>query len=211
LKISAETVEKLRAELPELPAAKRTRFAKEYGLEKEAIGILVKDKKLAAYFEEVVSELRAYLEGLKPRPQKDLVKLVASIMMVDLPSFLKEFAMGVSDLDVTPENFAELVLYFGQDKISNLTFKKVLAEMIKSKEDPSDIIDRLGLWLISDAVDLEDIARHVFKENPKAVEDYRAGKEASLQFLVGQVMKESRGKANPKIVGEILARFLNHV
>ena len=80
--------------------------------------------------------------------------------------------------------------------------------MFQTGDDPSDIIERLGLWQLSDTNDLEDIASHIIAENPKAVEDYKKGKDASLQFLVGQVMKESRGKANPKIVRGIMEKLL---
>ena len=209
LKISPSTIESLRAKLPELPAVKRIRFAKEYGLVTEVIGILVKDKKLAEYFEEVVSELGAHLAESGLPASKDLTKLAASVMTVDLQNLFKEASVTASDFGVTPENMAELILYLGQDKISNITFKKVLEEMFKSKEDPSDIIERLGLWQMSDQTDLENIVRHIILENPKAMEDFKNGKESSLQFLVGQVMKESRGTANPKIVQEIVKKILN--
>ncbi|TSC76096.1 MAG: aspartyl-tRNA(Asn)/glutamyl-tRNA (Gln) amidotransferase subunit B, partial [Parcubacteria group bacterium Gr01-1014_33] len=81
--------------------------------------------------------------------------------------------------------------------------------MFQTGEDPSDIINQKGLWQMSDASDLEDICRHIVKENPTAVQDYKNGKVASLQFLTGQVMKESRGKANPKVVQEVIKKLLS--
>jgi aspartyl-tRNA(Asn)/glutamyl-tRNA(Gln) amidotransferase subunit B len=122
---------------------------------------------------------------------------------------LRKTSAPVSDIRISPENFAELTLYLAEDKISNLAAKRVLEEMFRSGDNPSDIINRLGLWQLSEAGDLEDIARHIIEENPKAVEDYRKGKAASLQFLIGQVMKDSRGKANPKIIQEVIKKFLD--
>ena len=196
LQFNKDQIEEIRAALPELPAAKQERFEKEYGLENNSAEILVRDKALAGYFEAVVSELGG--NG----------KLAASFLTGDFLRFLRGASASVSEVRVTPENMAELLSYVSENRISNLAAKKVLEEMFRSGEDPSDIIERLGLWQISDAGDLEDIVRHIVKENSKAVEDYKKGKEESLQYLLGQVMRESRGKANPKIVREILVRLM---
>jgi len=208
LKISRELVEELRVQLSELPQAKRQRFAQEYGLEHEVVEVLVRGKEFADYFEAAASELKQHDIETPERPRKNATKTLASLITGDFLRLLRDASADVSDIRVTPENFAELALYLAEDKISNLVAKQVLEEMFRSGEDPSDIIDRLGLWQMSDASDLEDIARHIIEENPKAVEDYRKGKAASLQFLVGQVMKDSRGKANPKIVLEIIRKIL---
>ena len=209
LALSREFVEELRAALPELPQAKRERLGREYGLEADIIEVLIREKELAGYFEAAATELKQHDAETPEKPKKDAVKTLASLMTGDFLRLLRETSASVSDVRITPENFAELVLYFAEDKISNLAAKQVLEEMFRSGENPSDIIDRLGLWQLSDAADLEDIARHIVKENPKAAEDYKKGKAASLQFLIGQVMKESHGKANPKIVQDILRRITN--
>jgi len=208
LKISREFVEELRAQLPELPQAKRERFVKEYRLDPEIIEVLIRDKEFADYFEAAASELRQHDTETPEKPRKHLMRTLASLMTGDFMRLLRQASAPVSDIRITPENFAELALYLAEDKISNLAAKRVLEEMFRSGDDPSDIIDRLGLWQLSDAGDLEHIARHIIEENPKAVEDYRKGKAASLQFLVGQVMRDSRGKANPKIIQEIIKRIL---
>ncbi len=208
LKISRELVEKLKAELPELPSSKRERFVKEYGLEPETVEILTRDKNLAGYFEAVVSELLRHDKDTAEKPKKNLAKTASAFMTGDFLRMLGAASAPVSDIKITPENFAELVLYFAEDKISNLAAKKVLEEMFRSGEDPSDIIDKWGLWQMSDVGDLENISRHIIGENPQAVEDYKKGKAESLQFLVGQVMKETRGKANPKVVLEILQKLM---
>jgi len=208
LKNSREFVEGLRAELPELPQSKRERFTKEYGIDAEIIEILTRNKKLADYFEEVVSELRAHDKETPEKPRKNMAKTAASFMTGDFLKLLRESSADVSDIRITAENFGELIFYVAEDKISGLSAKKVLEEMFRSGDDPSDIIDKLGLWQMSDAGDLEDIARHILEENQKAVDDYKKGKEVSLQFLVGRVMKDSRGKANPQIAQEIIKKIL---
>ena len=121
---------------------------------------------------------------------------------------MREVVAEIRDIHITPENMGELADMIAEDKVSNLAAKQILAEMFASGEDPSDIAERLGLWQMSGATDIEDIARHIIKENPAALEDYKKGKTASLQFLMGQVMKESRGTANPKIVQEVLKKLL---
>ena len=208
LTISREWVETLRSELPELPQEKRVRLVCEDGGSEEAAMIFSSDKALADYFEKAATELKEHDEETPEKPRRDVYKTLASVMTGDFLRLLREASASVSDIRITPENFAELVHYITEDKISNTAAKQALDEMFRSGEDPSDIIQRLGLWQMSDAGDLEDIARHIVKENPKAVEDYKKGKEASLQFLVGQVMKESRGKANPKMVREIIEKLL---
>ncbi len=208
LKISREFVEELRAQLPELPQAKRERFAREYGLEMQTVETLARNKVFANYFEAAAGELKEHDTETPEKPRKDLIRTLASLMTGDFLRLLRETSADVSDIRITPENFGELALYLAEDKISNLAAKEILEEMFRSGEDPSDIIDRLGLWQLSDAADLENIARHIIEENPKAVEDYKKGKAASLQFLVGQAMKDSRGKANPKMAQKIIQKLL---
>ncbi len=208
LTIHREWVEALRAELPELPQAKRARFEKEYGVPSEIAVFFAGDKALADYFEKTASELAGFMEKSGSASGNDAYKALASLVAGDFVRILRNASASASEIRITPENFAELVSYILENKISNTAAKQVLEEMFRSGDDPSDIIDRLGLWQVSDADDLEDIARHIVKENPKAAEDYKNGKEASLQFLVGQVMKESRGKANPKMVRDIALRIL---
>lgn len=208
LEFTDEQIEKWRAELPELPMAKRERLLREYRLESSTVEILVRDKQMAEYYEEVMSELKQGDVDTPEKPETNLEKLAASFLTRDFLALLKEKSASVSEIMITPENMGELLLYIAEEKISGLVAKQILREMFAAGEDPADIIEKLGLWQISDAEDLGDIAGHIVKENPKAVGDYKKGKEASLQFLVGQVMKESRGKANPKIIRGILVKIL---
>ncbi len=207
MKFSEEYIEKIRGELPELPREKKARLIKEYGLAQDAAALIARDKSYAEYFEEVVSELRADDKETPETPKKDLVFLAASFFTGELLRLLKDGG-AIKDIKFTPENFAELLIYLAEDKISNLAAKQALGKMFQSGGDPSDIIEELGLWQVSDAGDLESIASRIIAENKNAVEDYRTGKEASLGFLVGQVMKESQGKANPKVVRGIMEKLL---
>lgn len=208
LNISPEMVEDLRAALPELPQAKLERFGREYALEENTVEIIVREKPFADYFEAVVSELLQHDKETPDKPRKNLAKTAASLLTGDFLRVLRLLEASVEDARVSPENFAELALFLAEDKISNLAAKEVLEEMARSGEDPAEIIEEKGLWQISNAGDIEDIVRHIMKENESAVADYRAGKAAALQFLTGQVMKESRGKANPKMVREIIQKIL---
>lgn len=208
LRFTQEMVEELRAALPELPEAKKSRFVQEYGIEQDVADILVRDKPLADYFEAVVSEVGEHDKETPEKPKKNPAKTAASLLTGDFLRILREISAPVGEILATPENFAELVLYVAEDKISNLAAKDVLDTMLRTGNDPSDIIEKKGLWQISDTGDLEDIIRHIVKENEHAAADYRAGKVAALQFITGQVMKESRGRANPKIVREILEKLL---
>ena len=208
MKFSEEYIEKILAGIPELPRQKKARFMKEYGMSSASARIMTRDKALADYFEEVASELLLHDKETPEKPKKNLFELAVSFFTGEFTRLVNEKGGTVAELKITPENFGEILITIAEDKISALAAKDVLAEMFQTGDDPSDIIERLGLWQLSDTNDLEDIASHIIAENPKAVEDYKKGKDASLQFLVGQVMKESRGKANPKIVRGIMEKLL---
>jgi aspartyl-tRNA(Asn)/glutamyl-tRNA(Gln) amidotransferase subunit B len=209
LSISREWVEELRALLPELPAAKKERLEREYMIDSSAAEILSREKSMADFFEAAASEAREHFQKHPGEPEKNLSGIVASLMNTELSRLMRESSARMADLRITPENFGELASLFARDSISSTAAKKVLEEIFRSGDDPSDIIERLGLWQISGATDVEDIARHIVKENEKAAADYRAGNQNALQYLLGQIMKESRGRANPKTAGEILRRILS--
>ena len=211
LSISREMVEEIRAMLPELPAQKRIRFATEYGLENDVIDVLTRDKLLAGYFEEVVSELNEHAKEIEGTLMQPTAKTAAAFLTQDFLRLLHKTGASAADTLMRPEYIAELVLYVAQDKISHIVSKEVLEEMFATGDHPSDVIDRKGLWQISDTSELEDMARHVLEEHQDAVRAYKEGKTAILQFLVGQVMKESRGKANPGVVQAILRKMLENI
>jgi aspartyl-tRNA(Asn)/glutamyl-tRNA(Gln) amidotransferase subunit B len=205
LEITQEMIEKIRAEIPELPQQKRKRLKREYGLDEKAIEIFVKDKDFGEYFEKVVSEFEPNL----PREKLSrLIKLATNYLTTDLLGLLKGASVKGEDFLITPENFAEFITLIEEGKISSKIAKIVLEEMFKTGADPSHIVEEKGLILITDKEEIEKIAYQVISENQKAVSDFKKGKETALQFLIGQVMAKTKGKANPKLAREILLKIL---
>jgi aspartyl-tRNA(Asn)/glutamyl-tRNA(Gln) amidotransferase subunit B len=210
LRLTADFVDAIRRTIPELPAVRRARIIAEYGLEPDMTDTLIRDRELAAYFEAAASEARRHAAdtGADARAAKDPVKTLAGLITGDLVRIMREKTASAEYLRITPENMGELAAYAAAGKISNLAAKQILAEMFASGGDPSDIVERMGLWQISSEADIESIARHIVAENPKAVEDWRRGKTASAQFLVGQIMKESRGATDPSVARETVLAIL---
>jgi aspartyl-tRNA(Asn)/glutamyl-tRNA(Gln) amidotransferase subunit B len=201
-------IEKIRAEIPELPQQKRERFKREYGINEKAIEVFVKDKDFGEYFEKVISEFEPNLPKEK---LSRLIKLATNYLTTDLLGLLKGASVSGEDFLITPENFAEFIELIDEGKISSKIAKIVLEEMFKTGADPSHIIEEKGLILITDEAEIEKIVRQVISENQKAVSDFKKGKENALQFLIGQVMRKTKGKANPKIAKEILTRILREI
>ncbi len=190
-------VERLRASLPELPEQKQERFQKEFGISEKDAALLVSDKEIASFFEHVESELG----------DKKLVKLAVNYLNTDLRKLLNETGTAIAEMRVTPENFAELITLVSEGTTSAVA-KAVLAEMFATGKDPSNIIEEKGLQKIGDAGELEALAKEILSANPKAVADFKAGNHNALQFLVGQLMAKTRGKADPALSREILLSLL---
>ncbi len=206
-KFTDEYAENLKRELPELPDQKEKRFLEEYGLSQENADVIISDSGLAEYFENIISEIR---EKMKCREivsdGKKCVKLAANYMVSELQKHLVKNNHGVKDIKITPENYAELIGFMADGKINSSAAQIVLEEMYATGGDPSQIIDAKGLIQVDDEEFLEKIVEEVLKKNQKSVADYKSGKENALKFLVGQVMKESKGKANPSIALELLTK-----
>jgi len=202
---SKESVREIEAKIPELPELKRERLAKEYKLDEKSIEVFVSNKDLGEYFEKVISELPP---KLSKEDLSRLIKLSTNYIITDLQGLLKGAAFREEDFSITPENFAEFIGLISEEKISSKIAKMVLSEMFKTGADPSHIIEEKELTQITDASEIEKIIKEVIATNPKAVEDYKKGKENAFQFLIGQIMSQSRGKANPQTVRDILNRTL---
>jgi len=208
-----EYINEIKATMPELPEQKRERFEKEYRLDKAQVEIFVVNKDLSQYFEKVASEFDEWLKTENIEPKDRLYKLVANYLITDVKGLLngKEFsAQGgpASGWKITPENFAEFVKMIYKNEISSKVAKMLIAEMFNTGGDPSNIVEEKKWKQVSDSGELEKIVKGVIEKNPKPVEDYKAGKQNSLQFLAGQVMKETRGTANPATVQELLKNLL---
>ncbi|MBU6415212.1 Asp-tRNA(Asn)/Glu-tRNA(Gln) amidotransferase subunit GatB [Patescibacteria group bacterium] len=212
LEIKKEFVDELRSALPELPDAKRVRFVSEYGLEESFVLHLIRDKAMASYFEQMVSELgeweSASGEQLDEKQKKEVIRLAANYFTSDFQKLLNETSSAIGDTLVTPENFAELVLLIYRGDISSRVAKDVLEEMFRTGNDPSVIIREKGLEQVSDEDAIASAIAKVIVAYPEQVRDLQNGKETILQFLVGQVMKEMSGKANPQVVAKLLREKL---
>jgi len=208
LEITQEMIEEIKAEIPELPKQKRERLKREYKLDEKSIEIFIKDKDFGEYFEKVVSE---FDPNLSKEKLSRLIKLATNYLTTDLLGLLKGASVKGEDFLITPENFAEFITLIEEGKISSKIAKIVLEEMFKTGADPSQIIEEKGLILITDESEIEKIVRQVISENQKAISDFKKGKETALQFLIGQVMAKTKGKANPKIAKEVLTKILKEI
>jgi len=193
--IDREWVEAVRTTLPELPDAKRERFLKDYELPVYDAHVLTASKALANYFETVVQAF--------PKP-----KVVSNWIMSELIRELKRDEREIEDCPVPPENFVELLLLIDQGVISGKMAKSVFDEMYSTGKKAGAIVDEKGLVQVKDETAIESVVDEVLAESPVEVENYKAGKDKLFGYFVGQVMKKTKGKANPKLVNEILRKKL---
>ncbi|MDP3883210.1 MAG: Asp-tRNA(Asn)/Glu-tRNA(Gln) amidotransferase subunit GatB [Candidatus Staskawiczbacteria bacterium] len=205
----------IRDDIPELPEQKRERFKKEFGLDSDSIEIFVNNKELSEYYEKVVSEFEAWTPEQEDKKAHEKVsKLVANYLISDVQGLLKgkDFSRQGRDPAVagkiTPENFAEFIKMIYKGEISSKIAKMLIADMFNTGGDPSDIVEKNNWKQMSDDSELEKIIKEVILKNPKAVEDYNAGKGNAVQFLAGQVMAVTRGTAKPDKVHKLLKKLL---
>jgi len=204
---STEFIEKIRAEIPELPQKRKERLVREYQLDEKSTEFFVYNKDLGEFFEKVVSEFESKLSKEK---LSKLIKLATNYIITDLQGLLKGASVTTKDFLITPENFAEFITLIEEGKITSKIAKQVLSEMFSTGADPSHVVEEKGLVQITNVAQIEKIIKEVISKNPKAVEDYKKGKETALQFLIGQVMAKTQGKANPEIVRENLIKILTN-
>lgn len=194
--VGADWVEQVRSSLPELPEAKRERFVKEYALRAYDAKVLTSSKSVANYFEAAVKKF--------PRP-----KALSNWIMSELLRELNRDDREIEDCPVSPENLAELLGLLESGVISGKIAKGVFERMYASGKSARQIVDEEGLVQVSDESEIESAIERVLLENPGEVEEFRAGKEKLFGFFVGQVMRKTKGKANPQLVNEILRRILS--
>jgi aspartyl-tRNA(Asn)/glutamyl-tRNA(Gln) amidotransferase subunit B len=196
--LSAQKIDEIKQNVPELPRQKLARFIREYGVSEYDAAILVLSKKDADYAE-------ACLRGYEKNNKKPIVNWLIG----PLASIASETNLGIAELKIPYEALVELVNFVDNQQISGLAAKSVLAEMVDKQKSAAQIIKEKNLIQISDSDVLQEIVETVIKENSGPVGDYRAGKANAAMFLVGQVMKKSKGKANPKVVQQILKDTLD--
>ncbi|MEA1868272.1 MAG: Asp-tRNA(Asn)/Glu-tRNA(Gln) amidotransferase subunit GatB, partial [Thermodesulfobacteriota bacterium] len=188
-------MDSVEAELPELPDAKCARFEEQYGLSDYDAGVLTASKSLADYFEECVA--------LFPSP-----KIVSNWVMVELFRLLKQEGQEIDACPIPPAGLAELLKLIDDGTISGKMAKDILEQAYDSKKSPKEIVEEQGVAQVSDESTLSAVVEQVVEAYPKEVEKCKAGKTKILGFLVGQVMKETKGQANPKKVNELLRKAL---
>jgi len=211
MRIDPAQIEYIKSELPELPNARRVRFINEYGITAKDTEVFTVQKELGDYFEKVTSELYEWLESQGPVDEtvhKKLIKTSANYLITEIQKLLAESKEPVSNLKITPEDFAELVVMIHQNKISSSAAQTILKEMFVSGEDPHQILLDKNLGQVSDRDELVKTAQEVIAQNPQPVADYKKGKTESLKFLVGQLMRATHGRANPQVGEEILKDLL---
>lgn len=193
--VSDEYIENIRKSLPELPDARKERYMKEFGLSSEDAVFMTNDKATADYFEAAVDA------GADP-------KACVNWLMGEFASQLSTDGIEIAKAPVSAENLAALLKLISKGTISGKIAKKVFATMWKEGGNPEEIVKAQGLVQISDTAELSKLVDEVVGKKPKAVEDFKAGKKKAVGALVGQIMKATKGKANPRVINELLNKKL---
>jgi aspartyl-tRNA(Asn)/glutamyl-tRNA(Gln) amidotransferase subunit B len=202
--IDEEWKKKILHELPELPDIRKERFFKQYAIPVYNAEVITQDRAIADYFERVCSSIN----------DKNGYKLASNWVMTEVMRILNEQKIAISEFQVKEENLSSLIKLIDEGKISNNIAKEVFAEMLKlgpgntDKQDPVKIVREKNLLQVSDTSEIEKIVIKVLEENPNEVKRYKDGETKLLGYLVGKVMKESKGRANPKTVNELLVKIL---
>jgi len=194
--ISPEQIEKWRSELPELPAQRRKRYIEELGLPAYDAGVLTADKEISDWFEKAIQ----YTGN---------VKAVSNFIMGEMMRLLSEKNLSISESKVTPEKLAQIIDLIDAKTISTSAGKQVFEIIFNEGGDPKQIVEKRELAQVSDDSALERWADEVIANNPKSVAEYKNGKQNAINFLMGQVMKASKGKANPAAVMQMLKQKLD--
>ena len=194
LVLTPEYVEEIRKSLPELPSAKKQRYVTEFGIPEYDAGVITNDGEITQYFEKLI--------------QKHEAKLCVTWLTVELMGRMNKLGINFENVKVSAEKLAELLDLIKSGEISGKIAKDVLDAMIESGESPASIVESKGLKQVSDSGALEKIIDEVIAKNQPSVDEYRSGKDRLFGFFVGQVMKESKGQANPGMVNDLLKKKL---
>ena len=195
LNLDKNLIDKLKKELPELPDQKKDRFMKEHNLSSYEANILVSEKEISEYYEEVIKDCDK--------------KLATNWITVELFAILNKKNLSISESPISAENLSSLIKMISSGKISGKIAKDVFEKMQSGNKDPQQIVEKEGLLQQSDPKELEKIIVAVISKNQDKVAQYKSGKEKLFGYFVGEVMKASKGKANPQLVNEILKNKLH--
>ena len=199
IKLRNETIEKIKNELPELPEEKFKRYVNEVGISEYDARIIISNKNKTTFFEDVLINFK------KMDP-----KLVANWLNVEISGVsnnLKDYEL--EKMKLSSKNFGKLINLVSENQINKNSGKEILAKIYTTDEDPIELVDKMGLKSMDNKDELVNMVNDVLKDNNSAIEDYRKGKENAVRFLIGQVMKKSRGTANPSDTEEEIIRQLN--
>lgn len=201
VEVNEEWKERINESLPEFPEEKRNRFISEYSLPEYDADVLTQDKEIADYFESVIN-------NLKDKSAKNF-KSSSNWVMTEVMRILNEDKIVIADFPITPGNISSLVKVVSDGKINNNTAKDVFAIMLKEPaKTPEEIISEKDLAQVDDVSEIESVIKKIISEHKSEVERYNAGEKKLAGFFIGKVMSESKGKANPKIVNELLLKNL---
>ena len=195
IKISEEMKENIRKNLPEMPELRRERYVKEFNLPEYDANVLTAEKSLSDMFEKA--------NNVCNNP-----KTVSNMIMTDIIGYLNAEEIEAKEIPFTAEQLGNLVVLIDKGTISSSIAKKVLQEMFKEPKDPQKIIEEKGWVQISDEGAIKEVVLKILEANPQSIADYKAGKDRALGFLVGQAMKETKGKANPQMLNKMFLEEL---
>jgi aspartyl-tRNA(Asn)/glutamyl-tRNA(Gln) amidotransferase subunit B len=198
--VNQEWIHDVQTKLPELPVARRNRYIRELNLPKYDADIITGERELADYFEGIVSNLKTKNE--------ETYKIASNWTMVDVLRVIHDRHIAVSDFPITPKNLSEMINLIVDGTISGKIAKDVFEEMLATQESPKAIVEKKGLVQVSDVSAIEKVIDEILANNQGQVEQYKSGKQQVFGFFVGQTMKAMKGKANPKVVNEVLQRRL---
>jgi len=204
LEINSDWVSEIKNELPELPNARKSKYIENLELSEYDADLLTSDVNFSDFFESVINELQQNLDN------RDYVKYTANLMNGEFNRLLNLKSSNFDDIKFNSSDLANLILIYFENKINNKILKIVFEEMWNTGSKPEDIISSKNLGIISNTDELESTISNIIDNNPKAVEDFKAGKEQSKKFLLGQVMRETKGQADPKVSAELINKILEN-
>jgi len=199
--VNQEWIDDTKSKMPELPTVRRDRYISEFKLPKYDADILTSERQLADYFDGIISDLKIKNE--------ETYKLASNWTMTDILRVVHDQHVAVSDFPITPKNLSGMINLILDGTISGKIAKDVFEEMLKTQESPKIIVEKKGLVQVSDVSAIEKVIDEILANNQGQVEQFKSGKQQVFGFFVGQTMKAMKGKANPKVVNEVLQRKLS--
>ncbi|MCL4510050.1 MAG: Asp-tRNA(Asn)/Glu-tRNA(Gln) amidotransferase subunit GatB [Bacteroidetes bacterium] len=196
-------IERVRSAQPELPMERRDRYMREFSLPKYDAEILTGDKEIADYYEGVVTNLK-----LKT---KDAFKQASNYVMTDVLRVVNERLIKINEFSIPPQNLSRMIDLINEGTISTKIAKEIFEEMLQSGQNPDSIVEKKGLRQVSDESAIEKVVEEILQSNPDEVQRYLGGKDKLFGFFVGEIMKKTRGKANPKILNDLLKQKLDRL